>query len=165
MTSSRCRSDGPRMSAYLKEFLQRLKSLRWPPAITLTRLLPLIVLAVALTGLSMLLLWRSEGHYKPLFGSREEVSAADSIAVLDAQGIPYRIHPQSGQLLVPADQLGEARMQLAAKGVVAKLPEGLESVDKSDPLGVSQFVQDVRFRRGLEGELTKSMLSLDPVAA
>jgi flagellar M-ring protein FliF len=38
-------------------------------------------------------------------------------------------------------------------------------MDKSDPLGVSQFVQDVRFRRGLEGELAQSILTLDAISA
>ncbi|WP_280954808.1 hypothetical protein [Paludibacterium denitrificans] len=36
-------------------------------------------------------------------------------------------------------------------------------MDKNDPLGVSQFVQDVRFRRGLEGELAQSIMTLDPI--
>jgi len=57
------------------------------------------------------------------------------------------------------------RMLLAAKGVTAQLPAGLELMDKNDPLGVSQFVQDVRFRRGLEGELAQSILTLDAIAA
>jgi flagellar M-ring protein FliF len=56
-------------------------------------------------------------------------------------------------------------MLLAAKGVTAQLPAGLELMDKSDPLGVSQFVQDVRFRRGLEGELSQSILTIDAIAS
>jgi flagellar M-ring protein FliF len=36
-------------------------------------------------------------------------------------------------------------------------------MDRSDPLGVSQFVQDVRFRRGLEGELAQSIMTIDAV--
>src|SRR5690606_24217408 len=85
------------------------------------------------------------------------------LAVLDAERIPYRIHPDSGQVLVPGSALGKARMLLAAKGVVAKLPDGLELMDRNDPLGVSQFVQDVRFRRGLEGELARSIRTMDAV--
>jgi flagellar M-ring protein FliF len=134
-----------------------------PSSTTLMKLLPIVVLAIALTALAMMFMWRSEAGYKPLFGAQENVSAADTMSVLDAEGISYRLHPQSGQVLVPESKLGRARMLLAAKGVVARLPEGLETVDKSDPLGVSQFVQDVRFRRGLEGELVKSITSLDPV--
>jgi flagellar M-ring protein FliF len=139
------------------------KHAKLPNAATLVKLLPLVVLAIGLTALAMMFMWRSEAGYKPLFGARENVAAADTMAVLDAEKIPYRIHPQTGQVLVPDSKLGRVRMLLAAKGVVAKLPDGLEQVDKSDPLGVSQFVQDVRFRRGLEGELVKSIMSLDPV--
>ncbi len=36
-------------------------------------------------------------------------------------------------------------------------------MDRNDPLGVSQFVQDVRFRRGLEGELAQSIMTLDAI--
>jgi flagellar M-ring protein FliF len=99
-----------------------------------------------------------------VFGARETVAAADMMAVLDAEGIAYRLHPESGQVLVRDDQLGRVRMLLASKGVVAKLPSGLELMDRNDPLGVSQFVQDVRFRRGLEGELAQSIMALNPVS-
>src|SRR5690606_36836921 len=95
--------------------------------------------------------------------AQEEVVAADGRSVLDAEGIPYRLHPDNGQVLVPDSRLGQVRMLLAARGVVARLPGGLEVVDQKDPLGVSQFVQDVRFRRGLEGEMVQSIVTLDPV--
>nr|WP_200932201.1 flagellar basal-body MS-ring/collar protein FliF [Pseudorhodoferax sp. Leaf265] len=126
-------------------------------------LLPILLLAVGLTAVVMMLLWRDEAGYKPVFGARERIAASDMMAVLDAEGVPYRLHPDSGQVLVPGSQLGRVRMLLAAKGVTAQLPAGLELMDKSDPLGVSQFVQDVRFRRGLEGELAQSIRTLDAV--
>jgi len=126
-------------------------------------LLPIVLLALAITALVLMFAWNDQAGYKPVFGSREKVVSAEMIALLDAQGIPYRLHPDSGQVLVPAKRLGEVRMLLAAKGVVAKLPQGLELMDRNDPLGVSQFVQDVRFRRGLEGELVQSIMTLDAV--
>jgi flagellar M-ring protein FliF len=133
-----------------------------PPSFV-TSLLPIAVLAIGITALVIMLLWRDQAGYKPVFGAREKVAAADMMAVLDAEKVPYRLHPDSGQVLVPDDQLGKVRMLLAAKGVTAKLPAGLELMDRNDPLGVSQFVQDVRFRRGLEGELAQSILTLDAV--
>ncbi|QAU24301.1 flagellar M-ring protein FliF [Dyella sp. M7H15-1] len=139
------------------------KGVKLPSSATLVKLLPIFVLAMGLTALAMMFMWRSDASYKPLFGAREDVSASETMSVLESENIPFRLHPQSGQVLVPESKLSRARMLLAAKGVVARLPEGLEQVDKSDPLGVSQFVQDVRFRRGLEGELIKSIMSLDPV--
>ncbi|POZ63377.1 flagellar M-ring protein FliF [Chromobacterium alticapitis] len=126
-------------------------------------LLPIVLLAIGLSVVATLWLWRDDASYKPLFGAQEKVSSADMMAALDADKIPYRIHPETGQVLVPDADLARARMQLAAKGVVAQLPAGLELLDKNDPLGVSQFVQDVRFRRGLEGELAQSIMALDPV--
>jgi len=138
---------------------------RLPSPATLGRLLPVVLLAIALTVLAMLYLRHADSQYKPLFGMQEKIAAADAMAVLDAEGIPYRLHPDSGQVLVAESRLGQARMLLAARGVNAQQPAGLEVVDRSDPLGVSQFVQDVRFRRGLEGELAQSIMTLDPVAS
>ncbi|MDB6001042.1 MAG: flagellar M-ring protein FliF, partial [Rhizobacter sp.] len=124
---------------------------------------PLLVLAIGVTALVLLFMWRDQAGYKPIFGAREKVVAADMMSVLDAEGVKYRVHPDSGQVMVAESQLGKVRMLLAAKGVVAKLPNGLELMDRNDPLGVSQFVQDVRFRRGLEGELAQSIMTFDSV--
>jgi flagellar M-ring protein FliF len=134
-----------------------------PSAASLRKLTPLLLVASVLTALVLLVLWHDDASYKPVFGAQEKVAAADMMTVLDAEHVPYRIHPSTGQVLVPEKQLGKVRMLLAGKGVVAKLPAGLELTDKNDPLGVSQFVQDVRFRRGLEGELAQSIMALDAV--
>lgn len=135
--------------------------LEWPAL--LRGLMPLVLLATVITAVVLMFAWRDQSSFKPLFGAREKVAAADMMTVLDAAAIPYRIHPDTGQVLVPGNRLGEVRMLLASKGVVAQLPAGLELMDRSDPLGVSQFVQDVRFRRGLEGELAQSIMTIDAV--
>ncbi|MDC8756501.1 flagellar basal-body MS-ring/collar protein FliF [Janthinobacterium fluminis] len=134
------------------------------PALLKT-LAPLLLLAVGLTAIVMMYFWRDQANYKPVFGTREKVAVTEMMGALDAEHIGYRLHPDTGQVLVPESQLGKVRMMLASKGVTAQLPAGLELMDKSDPLGVSQFVQDVRFRRGLEGELAQSIMSLDAIAS
>jgi flagellar M-ring protein FliF len=134
-----------------------------PPNL-LKNLYPLMLLAIGVTAMVLMYLWTDQSGYKPVFGARERVSAPDMMAVLDTDHIPYRLHPESGQVLVPQSMLGKVRMLLAAKGVTAQLPAGLELMDKNDPLGVSQFVQDVRFRRGLEGELAQSIMTLDAIS-
>jgi len=150
--------------ASLRPVLARLR-VPTPPTGLLRNVVPLVVLSAAVTALVLMLLWRDQAAYKPVFGAAEKIAAAEMMSVLDAEGVPYRLHPDSGQVLVPEDRLGRVRMLLAAKGVVAQLPAGLELMDRSDPLGVSQFVQDVRFRRGLEGELAQSIATLDAVAS
>ncbi|MRV74801.1 flagellar M-ring protein FliF [Duganella sp. FT92W] len=133
------------------------------PALT-KNIAPIVTLAIGITALIMMVMWQDQSSYKPVFGAREKVVAADMMSVLEAEHISYRVHPDSGQVMVPSSMLGKVRMLLAAKGVTAQLPAGLELMDKNDPLGVSQFVQDVRFRRGLEGELAQSIMTLDAIA-
>ena len=135
-----------------------------PPALR-NNISLLLGLAVAITAAVMLYLWQDQASYKPVFGAREKVAASDMMSVLEAEAIPYRVHPDSGQVMVPSGELGKVRMLLAAKGVTAQLPAGLELMDRNDPLGVSTFVQDVRFRRGLEGELAQSILTMDAIAS
>lgn len=129
----------------------------------ISRLLSVVLLAIGITAMVMMFLWNDQSSYKPVFGAQEQVPVSDMMATLDAEGIAYRLHPETGQVLVSSSNLGRARMLLAAKGVTARLPEGLELMDKNDPLGVTQFVQDIRFRRGLEGELVQSITSMDAV--
>jgi flagellar M-ring protein FliF len=151
--------------ANLKAFAGRFSALPGLPPALRNNLTPMLVLAIGITAAVMLFQWRDESNYKPVFGAREKVAVSDMMNVLDSEHIAYRVHPDSGQVMVPSGELGRVRMLLAAKGVTAQLPAGLELMDKNDPLGVSQFVQDVRFRRGLEGELAQSIETLDAIAS
>jgi len=126
-------------------------------------LIGLALIAALLAVGVVFYLWRDQGSYRPLYGTGEAYPAAEVMQVLDGDAIAYRLHPQSGQVLVREDQLGRARMLLAAKGVQVKVPAGYELFDKDEPLGTSQFVQDVRLKRSLEGELARTVMALKGV--
>lgn len=124
----------------------------------------------ALTGAAVLLtaaivgtLWHSNSGYIALFGAQEHLPVSQIITVLDGEKVDYRIDPASGQILVPEAQLSKIRMTLAGKGVQALSPDGYELMDKDEVLGSSQFVQNVRYKRALEGEMAQSIMSLDAV--
>lgn len=119
--------------------------------------------AVLLTGAIVFSLWRSNQGYVALYGSQEKLPMAQVVEVLGAESIAYRINPDNGQILIPEDKLPRARMALAAKGITAVMPDGYELMDKEEMLGSSQFVQNVRYKRSLEGELARSIMALDPV--
>lgn len=137
-----------------------LDKLRLDPRLTLLGLAG----AAALLALgSTWYLWRDQGAFHPLYGAGEAFPAAEVMQVLDAEGVAYRLHPQSGQVLVRDDQLARVRMLLAAKGVKVAVPAGYELFDKDEPLGTSQFVQDVRLKRSLEGELARTVMTLEGV--
>lgn len=108
-------------------------------------------------------LWLSNHNYVALFGSQENVPVKQVVDVLGSQTINYRIDPASGIILVDADKLAKARMALAEQGVTAILPGGYELMDKDELLGSSQFIQNVRYKRSIEGELAQSIMGLDPV--
>nr|WP_272888499.1 flagellar basal-body MS-ring/collar protein FliF [Stutzerimonas stutzeri] len=143
--------------------MQKIKSklpaggLQLDPRVTLAGM---AVIAAALAVAVAFYLWRDNGSFRPLHGAGEAFPVAEVMQVLDAEAVQYRIHPQSGQILVREDQLSRARMLLAAKGVKVALPAGYELFDKEEPLGTSQFVQDVRLKRSLEGELARTVMSL-----
>lgn len=119
--------------------------------------------ALLLTAAIVGSLWHSNGGYTALFGSQENLPLSQVISVLDGEKIAYRIDPSSGQILVPPSQLSRIRMTLAAKGVQAINPAGYELMDRDEVLGSSQFVQNIRYKRSLEGEMAQSIMSLDAV--
>ncbi|WP_027896136.1 flagellar basal-body MS-ring/collar protein FliF [Zestomonas thermotolerans] len=127
------------------------------------RLLGMAAVAAVLAVGMAFYLWRDQGAFRPLYGAGEAFPAAEVMQVLDAEGIAYRLHPQSGQVLVRDDQVGRARMLLTARGVKVAVPPGYELFDRDEPLGTSQFVQDVRLKRSLEGELARTVMTLEGI--
>lgn len=119
--------------------------------------------AILVTAAIIFSLWRSSQGYTALFGSQENIPVAQVVEVLDGEAIVYRINPDNGQILVAENQLGKARILLAAKGITATLPTGYELMDQETMLGSSQFIQNVRYKRSLEGELAQSIMALTAV--
>ncbi|WP_145476485.1 flagellar basal-body MS-ring/collar protein FliF [Yersinia similis] len=119
--------------------------------------------ALLVTAAIIFSLWRSSQGYTALFGSQENIPVTQVVEVLEGEAIAYRINPDNGQVLVAENQLGKARILLAAKGITATLPIGYELMDKESMLGSSQFIQNVRYKRSLEGELAQSMMALSAV--
>ncbi|MGU3415833.1 flagellar basal-body MS-ring/collar protein FliF [Enterobacteriaceae bacterium C34A] len=146
----------------LNNIKQRLPALALPAGLRKTPLLAAIG-GVVLAAAIVLSLWNSNQGYVALYGAQEQIPVAQVVDVLGAENIPYRIDPNNGQILVTDSNLSRARMALAAKGITAITPDGYELMDKEEMLGSSQFIQNVRYKRSLEGELAKSIMALDPV--
>ena len=111
-------------------------------------------------------LWSQQPDYRQLYGSLNGMDATQVVDTLAASGIDYTIEPNSGALLVKADDLARARMRLAAAGVApTDTSVGFEILDREQGLGTSQFMEATRYRRGLEGELARTVASLNNVKA
>ncbi|PHX42732.1 flagellar M-ring protein FliF, partial [Pseudomonas sp. NZIPFR-PS2] len=109
-------------------------------------------------------LWSQQPDYRPLYGSLAGMDSKQIMETLAAADIAYTVEPNSGALLVKADDVARARMKLAAAGVTPSDSNiGFEILDKDQGLGTSQFMEATRYRRGLEGELARTISSLNNV--
>lgn len=145
----------------LKKLASRLSATA--PAVIKRWLLPAAIAAV-ITAVVVALLWQSNNRWTALFGSQENLPMADVVAALSDAGMRYRVAPDSGVVLVRENDLPNARLALASKGIKALSPEGYGLMDKEEMLGSSQFIQNVRLRRSMEGELAQSIMALESVA-
>ncbi|WP_076413112.1 flagellar basal-body MS-ring/collar protein FliF [Shewanella sp. UCD-KL12] len=126
------------------------------------QVLILAILASVVACVIVLLLWTASQGYRPLYGHQEKVETSQIIEVLEAEGIKYRLEANTGLVLVQEDKLGKARMLLAARGVKARVPSGMESLDNST-IGTSQFMEQAKYRHSLEGELSRTIMALKSV--
>lgn len=123
-----------------------------------------IVAAVVLAGAAVFALvrWRREADFRPLFTGLAAEDAGAIVQKLRETGVDYRLPEEGGSVLVPSSKLAEVRLSLAAAGLPKSGRIGFELFDKAN-LGATEFTEHVNFRRALEGELERSIMSLAEV--
>ena len=119
--------------------------------------------AVALAIALALWMWNQQPEYRVLFANFTDRDGGAITASLDQLGIKHKFSDGGGAILVPADQVHDARLKLAAQGLPKGGNVGFELME-NQKLGVSQFLEQVNFQRALEGELARSIESLAAVA-
>lgn len=95
-----------------------------------------------------------------------DLSSTDSGAVaakLEETGLPYQISADGSRIMVPGDQVGRARMLLAEAGLPNGGSLGYEIFDQQSGFGTTNFVQNINQVRALEGELARTIGSLDGI--
>jgi flagellar M-ring protein FliF len=110
-------------------------------------------------GLSM-----QKGDYKVLFANLSEKDGGPIIEKLAQMNVPYRFTDGGGAILVPASQVYDLRLKLSAAGLPKGSVNGYELLDKS-PFGQTQGQERINHQRALEGELTRTIQTLDSVQA
>lgn len=141
----------------MEPLVARLNALRsrWHGASTQTRMFVIsaasVVMALMIFGYAR----ASETHYDTLFAGLEPEEAASVIERLREMNVPYRLEDAGTTIQVPANQVHESRLTLAADG----LPGGGVGFELFDEqrFGESEFAEQVQFRRALEGELARTI--------
>lgn len=108
-------------------------------------------------------LWTQGDDYKPLYGSLDRLDSSEVGEVLDFNEIAYKVDPKTGTLLVSADKIHQARLKLAERGIPGNQSVGFELLDQEQPLGTSQFMESARYKRSLEGELSRTISSINSI--
>jgi flagellar M-ring protein FliF len=122
--------------------------------------------AVALIGFFAFLILRVTAvPMTPLFTDLAFEDSSAIIRDLERQAIPYQTRNEGAVILVPKDAVTRLRMKLAESGLPKGGSVGYEIFDKSDALGATSFVQNINHLRALEGELARTIRSIDRVAA
>jgi flagellar M-ring protein FliF len=99
---------------------------------------------------------------KPLYTGMNAGDAQTLAAKLALRKIPYEISSDGSAISVPAEQLDTARLQMAAEGKPRSGRMGFELFDKQNWAG-SDFSEKVNYQRALEGELERTIQTLDGV--
>ncbi|MCB2210584.1 flagellar M-ring protein FliF [bacterium] len=119
-------------------------------------------IAVTLLVIIVLVRWASTPEMVPLFSNLPPEDAGKITQWLDENSIEYTLEQGGSRILVPRANQYQARIELAQEGLPAQRSTGYEIFDQTN-LGMSEFVQKLNFRRALEGELSRTVSSLEEV--
>ena len=123
----------------------------------------LSLVALALASLLVMSLWLKAPDYQLLYANLSQEDAGAIVEKLKNQKIPYEVSNGGRTIRVASDMIHETRLQLAGEGLPEGSDVGLEMFEDT-PLGMTDFIQKINFQRALQGELTRTIKTLDAVA-
>jgi len=149
---------------YLKQFAKNVSE--FVRAMSPSQAVMLIgVVAGMLVGIFVVVSWvGGEVNYSVLYSQLDSSEAGDIVSYLNEQNISYRLSDGGRTLMVPSDDVYRLRISLASQGLPQSGNIGYSIFDQSN-LGMTEFLQNLNFRRALEGELMKTIMQLADVQA
>jgi flagellar M-ring protein FliF len=121
-----------------------------------------LVIVLAGVGVYELVQYQQEADFRPLFTGVAPEDAGGIVQKLKESGVEYRLGESNGSILVPSARLAELRITMASAGLPKTGRIGFELFDKVN-LGATEFTEHVNYRRAIEGELERSVMSLEEV--
>jgi len=146
--------EGRRLEQFLG-FLQRFG---------LGRLTAILGVSAGVAAALFALVFNLGSEPKALLYSNLDMKEAASITqALDQAGVKYEAKGDGTTIMVPRDKVASTRLMLSSKGLPTSGSVGYEIFDNSNALGQTDFVQNLNRQRALEGELARTIRSLDGV--
>jgi flagellar M-ring protein FliF len=129
-----------------------------------SRIAAMGAVTIALVGFfAFIIMQVTAPQLAPLFTDLTYDDSAAIVKELDRQAVPYELRNDGSIVLVAKDKVTRLRMSFAEGGLPKGGGVGYEIFDKSEALGTTSFVQNINNVRALEGELARTIRSLDRV--
>jgi len=145
----------------LRQMLDRIGS--WTGKLTFNQ--KVLLGAISLTAVLSVVIftaWLDTEEMSVLFTNLEPEDAAMAIDELHKQNVDAELTDGGATIKVPSNQVHELRVGLAAKGIPAAGTVGWGIFDGKQ-YGMTEFVQNVNFKRALEGELTRTIEAISGI--
>lgn len=106
--------------------------------------------------------WVLAPRYQVLFSDLAPEDAAVMTAELDRMKTPYKLSDDGTAILVSAETVHKTRLKLLSKNLPLHGAVGFELFNGAD-FGMTDFAQKVNYQRALQGEITRTILSIDGI--
>ncbi len=126
------------------------------------KVMALALIAAAGGSIIAMSFWFRSPDYQLLYANLSPADASAIVEQLKSEKVPYELSNQGKTVRVPSDKVYEIRLQMASEGLPEGSDVGLEVFDKS-ALGMTEFVQKLNYQRALQGELARTIKTLDAV--
>jgi flagellar M-ring protein FliF len=148
---------------YLKQLLKNIADMVRSMSPSQAMML-IAVVAGLIVGAVVVANWVKSVNYSVLYSDLEPAEAGEVVSQLTEQNIPYKLSDGGTTIMVSSDDVYRMRISLASQGIPRSGNIGYAIFDKSN-LGMTEFLQNLNFRRALEGELMKTIMQLSDVQA
>jgi flagellar M-ring protein FliF len=128
------------------------------------RLTAILGVSAGVAAALVALVMRVGGQPEALLYANLDLKEAASISqALDQAGVKYEAKGDGSTIMVARDKVAATRLMLSSKGLPTSGSVGYEIFDNQSALGQTDFVQNLNRQRALEGELARTIRSLDGV--
>jgi flagellar M-ring protein FliF len=108
--------------------------------------------------------WLNKPTYTLLFADMDAETAGQIVTKLKTQKVPYQLDEGGRGIRVPSDRVDELRISLTTEGMPASGRIGFEIFDRT-AFGATEFLEQVNYRRALEGEIARTITTISEVAS
>jgi flagellar M-ring protein FliF len=138
-------------------FVDRIRALPVIGQIALAGVTALLIVALLVGG------WlATRPKYEVLFRDLRPADAATIVAQLEKDKTPYRLDDGGATILAPAARIDETRLAIMGADLPLKGTVGFELFNKSD-MGLTEFAQRINYQRALQGELSRTIMTIESV--